>query len=338
MKSLNLSYGEISTLCLELSLFLHAGADISAALVLLAEECADTHLSKILLKMSQQIDNGLSLSTAMEEAKIFPHELWSMLRIAEKSGYSEKTLHYLSKYYEQRERMNHQLHSALLSPSILLLIMVIVIIVLLTQVLPIFNDVYASLGGQMSGIAGHLFHFGQLLNAILPFLSILLIAAAIGIFTFCSVETFRNRIFAFVFSKQNIYIKRAHFAQALSMTLSSGISHEEALESAALLLQDRRCENCKEFMIQGYSFAEALEKTELLPARECRLLSLGLSSGSEEYALAEIAQRMTQSAENELERCIGLVEPIMVISASILVGMILLTAMLPLARIMSAMG
>ncbi len=340
MKPLTLTFGEISTLCLELSLFLHAGADSSGALVLLAEDCEDKALKEQFLQMSSHMDEGLSLSSAMEQSQLFPKEVWTMLRVGEESGRSEEALTALHHYYEQRDHMEQQLRSALLYPSILMLVMLVVIVVLLTQVLPIFNDVYASLGGQMTGLAAGLLQLGQLINTVLPLILLLLIAAAVGILAVSTVESLRKRFFSLFHGRQSAAMNRARFAQALSMALSSGMPPEDALDSAALLLDDGldSIEVCRQNLQQGVSFAEALQKAKLLPAAECRLLALGFASGSGENAATEIARRMMQAAEDALERRMSLIEPIMVVSASILVGMILLTVMLPLTRIMSAIG
>ena len=338
MKPLTLTYGEISTLCLELSLFLHAGADSSGALVLLAEDCEDKALREQFLQMSQRMDEGMTLSAAMEQSALFPKDVWTMLRIGETCGRSEEALTALHRYYQQREQTEQQLRSALLYPSVLMLVMLAVIFVLLTQVLPVFNDVYASLGGQMNGIAGYLLRFGQLLNSALPLLLLLLAGLAAAVFAVSSVENLRKRFFALFLGKQDVTMSRARFAQALSMALSSGLSPEDALDCAAFLLEDTRCQNCRELMEQGLSFPDALRETQLLPAAECRLLALGFASGSGENAAAEISRRMTQAAESALERRMALIEPVMVVSASLLIGMILLCVMLPLTRIMSAIG
>jgi len=133
-------------------------------------------------------------------------------------------------------------------------------------------------------------------------------------------------------------MRQARFAQALSMTLSSGMNTEDALNTAALLLNDTLLQNCLDLMEQGVSFAESLQKSGLLPPAECRLLSLGMASGNTENVITEIARRMTQAAENALDERIAFIEPVMVVSSSLLVGLILLTVMLPLTRIMSTIG
>jgi len=341
MKTTTLSYRELSTFCLELSLFLHAGADSSSALVLLAEDCGSKEQQEAFLQMAERMDEGLSLSAAMEESALFPSDVRAMLRVGEESGRSEEALTALARYYEQRADIEQQLRSALLYPSVLMLLMLLVIVVLLTQVLPIFNDVYASLGGQMSGAAAGLLRLGQALNTALPLLLVLLALIAAGIFACASIESLRNRLLGLFKRRGSLALRmeRAHFAQALSMALSSGLTPDDALEAAAPLFDDPDAiERCRQQLQNGIAFADALKEASLLPAAESRLLALGFASGSSEQAAAEIARRLAQDAESALQQRVALVEPVMVVSASILVGAILLCVMLPLTRIMSAMG
>lgn len=348
MKNRRLSHDEISTLCLELALFLHAGADSGSGLVLLAEETDDPRLKATLSEMARQMDEGCSLAHVFEHSEAFPRDVWAMLWVGEKAGRSEEALRALAQYYDRRAQVDRHMRSALLYPSILLLIMLAVIVVLLTQVLPIFSDVYASLGGQLTGLAGGLLHLGQLLNTVLPLLCVILALLVILLVIFSVSQAFRGKLLAWWQKKRGDKglprkLAAARFAQALSMGLSSGLTAEDAVESAGTLLADqpaaaRRVQVCLDAIAGGDTFLSALKKAELLPAAECRLLELGLASGSGETAMAEIARRLDVDAEDALEQQLGRVEPTMVVVTSLLVGAILLSVMLPLANIMSAIG
>ena len=348
MKTRTLSHDEISTLCLELALFLHAGAESGSGLVLLAEETQETELRNILLQMARQVDGGAPLSQAIEDSGAFPRNVWAMLRVGEKTGRSEEALQSLAQYHDRRSQMDRHLRSALLYPSILLLIMLAVIVVLLAKVLPIFNDVYASLGGQLTGVAGGLLRLGQLLDTILPGLCVILALAVILLAVFSVSERFRARLLSLWRSgRGDIGLTRsmlsARFAQALSMALNSGMTAEEGLVSASILMEGqpaatRRIQVCVDKLSAGESLPRALRAAELLPAAECRLLELGFASGSGENAIREVARRLERDAEDALERRISQVEPAMVVITALLVGAILLSVMLPLTHIMAAIG
>lgn len=348
MNKQTLSYREISALCLELSLFLHAGADCSSGLVLLAEETQIPWLKQALLEMADRMDMDKPLSDAMEHSQLFPGDVYNMVRVGERTGRTEDALRSLSAFYDSRDAADRQLRSALLYPSVLMLVMLTVIIALLTKVLPIFNDVYASLGGQLTGLAGGLLRLGSWIDAALPVVCLLLAAAVGALIVFSCSQEVRTRLLAVLRKRGGSRgisrrMDTARFAQALSMALCSGLTAEEAIESAALLLEEQpdaaeRCRKCTERLANGEPFADVLRSAELLPAAECRLLTLGLASGSGEAAAEEIARRLERDAEEALEHRIGLVEPVMVVVTSLLVGMILLAVMLPLSNIMTAIG
>ena len=145
----NLSHEEIASLCLELSLLLHAGVGLSDALALLGEEAGRENRA-LLESMARRMDEGSTLAAAMREEGCFPAYVWGLVEVGERSGRTEEALAGLSRYYEERVRMDRRIRSALLYPAVMLGLMLVVIAVLLVKVLPIFDDVYASLGGQLS--------------------------------------------------------------------------------------------------------------------------------------------------------------------------------------------
>ena len=76
----------------------------------------------------------------------------------------------------------------------------------------------------------------------------------------------------------------------------------------------------------------------LLPPAQCQLLAIALRSGNGDQVMAQIARDMTEAAWNRLNKAIGRIEPILVLVSSLLVGLILLSVMLPLADILLVLG
>ena len=110
------------------------------------------------------------------------------------TGRQEEVLQALAVYYDEQERMLRQIKSALTYPSLLMVMMLMVIGVLLVKVLPVFDDVYASLGGSLTGMAGGLLCLGQGLKACLPILGVLLAAATVVVFLFSQHTAMRTRL------------------------------------------------------------------------------------------------------------------------------------------------
>ena len=68
------------------------------------------------------------------------------------------------------------------------------------------------------------------------------------------------------------------------------------------------------------------------------MLNLGMLGGNADQIMAEIAGDLMTEAQQSLEDAVSRIEPTMVLVSSLLVGLILLSVMLPLMDIMSTIG
>lgn len=345
MKRQELTSSQIADVCLELALLVHAGMTVADGLALMAEE---QKTQPWLEEAARQADSGESLAQIIRNSERFPAYVAGLLAVGEQTGRTEEALEALARYYTDRANMERKVRSALLYPAMLLLLMLVVIVVLLTKVLPVFDQVYGSLGGQLTGVAGGLLAAGYVLDQALPVLCVLLAVAVVFAAVFAAGGSVQKRVLAWwqrhwgdrgVSRKLNT----ARLAQALAMALRSGLPLEEALTLAAELLGDhapeaQRCRDCRERLEQGEDLATVLKEAEVLPAAECRLVALGSRSGSSDTVMEEVARRLTEESEYALHELLGRVEPTLVLGTALLVGVILLSVMLPLMNIMAALG
>ncbi len=338
-----ISNEEIASLCLELSLLLHAGVGTGDALSLLAEE---GDYKELLKELADAVDFGTPLSAAMKENGSFPVYVCGLIEVGERTGRTEEALSALSRYYEDRVRLSRRVRSALLYPAVMLALMLVVIGVLLVKVLPIFDDVYASLGGRLTGVAGGLLAIGRWVDGAMPVLWVLLAVLAAFAALFALSEGFRTAMLSRWRKNHgdkgiSRKLNTARLAQALSMGMASGLPLEEAVELSAGLLETGardRCLDCQKRLLDGEPLSKALRGSALLPVNQCRLLELGHRSGAGDKSMEKIAADLTEEGEAALDALVSRVEPALVLVCSVLVGLILLSVMLPLMHIMAAIG
>ena len=338
-----LSNDEIASLCLELSLLLHAGVGTGDALSLLAQE--EEHRG-MLSAMAEQVDGGKTLSTALRESGVFPVYVCGLVEVGERTGRTEEALAALSRYYEERVRIGRRVRSALLYPAVMLALMLVVIGVLLVKVLPIFDDVYASLGGRLTGVAAGLLNLGRWIEGAMPVLYLILAGLVLVVLVFGLVGPLRRGVVSLWQKTRgdrgvSRKLNNARLAQALAMGMASGLPVEEAVSLSANLMEGRarkRCQECGQRLEKGESLGAALRLSGLLPPRQSRLLELGQHSGAGDASMEKIARDLSEEGEAALDALVGRVEPALVLVCSVLVGLILLSVMLPLMHIMSAIG
>lgn len=342
---MHLTQSELSRLFRALAALLHAGISPAEGVYLLAQEETPA-VSRLLTDMGQQLDLGDSLSMAMERS--FPAWAQAMVTVGEETGRLEEALTFLADYCEEGVRSRRLLKQSLAYPLMLFALMLVVIGLLLTKVLPVFDQVYASLGTGLTGFAGGLLTLGQGLEKALPAL-----AAVLGLMlAFCAVyhfvkpiKSYVNQQFQKALGDRGILRKfnNARFARALAMGIGSGMTAEEALALAGRLLADLpgaagRCREAQQLLEEGQDLSKALEQTGLLPPARSRMLTIGLRSGNVDRILTDVADRMETDASQSLEDWLSRIEPALVLLSAALVGVILLSVMVPLLDILSVLG
>lgn len=339
---------ETAAFCEQLEWLVHSGIGLGEGLRLMAEDETDIWRKELYERIATSVEDGRSFSEALKDAGCFPTYACGSVGAGEATGRLEGALRALKRYYEEKERMNRSLRNALLQPSLLVILMMIVLGVLLMQVLPVFQSVYASLGGTMSGAAGVLFEIGLWLKEQIWLVYGVFFVAVCPVLLFAVCGPFRSRM-------TNLWkryagdrgvmrkVNDAAIARVMAMGLGSGMVLEDAMELAAEVTADvpkakERCIRCREQLISGEPLAEALKQSEVLPASACRLLAVGMQGGNGDAVMEEIAGKLSEEADTALTNQIEKAEPALVLSVSILVGVILLVVMLPLINIMEAIG
>jgi len=347
MRKVLLTDDEIADFCLSLSMLVHAGVDHADACVLLHGETPPSALRDLLRQMIAALDAGATLADAVRQTGAFPAGVSAMLHVGQITGRLEAALTALANYHTQRSRTQKRLRSALLYPSLLAFVMLCVIVVLLTQVLPIFQDVYAALGGSLTGLAGGLLQLGMWLHAAMPVLCVLLALVLLAVVVVALSSALRAGLvqaWTRRFGMRGISrrMAAARFVQALTMGIHSGLTPEGAVQAAAEILDGHplraNAQRCLAALDAGASLADALGMAELLPPAQVRLLSVGMRGGYTDAVLDEVARAVQQDADDALERRLSQIEPALVIACSVLVGVILLSVLLPLTRIMRVIG
>lgn len=344
---MKLTHSQIASLYRALALLLHAGISLADGVFLLREEETGT-MQDLLEALGSLMDGGTPLSEAMAQTKAFPACATGMVYVGEQTGRMEAVLESLARFYEQRSQNSRQVRQALTYPGLLLALMLVVIGVLLVQVLPVFDEVYSSLGSHLTGAAAGFLWLGRLLEQSLPVLFWLLaILVAAALLYGCHSDTRRkvNAWFCTRFGDRGVLRKfnNAQFAQALAMALGSGLPLEDALAHAGRLLADvpgarERCERCLLGLRGGKDLSHAMGDAAFLRPAQSRMLAIGLREGSGDRVMEEIARLLMEDAQETLEETVARIEPAMVLASSVLVGLILLSVMLPLMNIMAAMG
>lgn len=336
----------LSILCAELAEILGSGMTPGEGFLLIAEQEREPGLKEIYQSLYRETGEGGALAPAMEKAGAFPEYMLQMIRVAENTGALEKVMRELSGYYDRQARLKRALRSAVAYPALLFVIILAVFFVFLTEVLPVFSRVFAQIGAEMTPAAAVFLNIGQwLAGAKWWILGVLGLMALCGGVTYL-VPSLREKaggFFGGLFAgtKTGVKIRQARVASAMSLAVSGAADVSTAMELVAKFAEDFDKDGvvakCRDLVLGGMGLSEAVRETGLLPAVYCRMLAIGERAGALDEMTRETARRCSIDAEAAMDALTGRIEPAAVIILTLLVGLLLLSVMLPLIGVMSAL-
>ena len=137
-------------------------------------------------------------------------------------------------------------------------------------------------------------------------------------------------------------IAYSRFASALAIVSAGGIDVYTGLALASKLAGNKQMNEkiaqCKEYLLQGDDLPQAMKKAAIFQSRDIRVLQLGYRSGNADSVYEQISSHYEDDTISRLQKMIGSIEPTLVIIFSLMVGMILLSVIMPLIGIMSSIG
>jgi len=348
MKSKTLNNTYLSMLCSELAMLLDAGLTLSDSIQILQDDESSKDARELMNKLYDSLMMGNQFSLALKEAAVFPRYMVHMIEVGEKTGRLVQTLNALSEYYERQTRLAVTIKNSVLYPAVLLLLMIVVVLILIVQVLPIFNDIFSRLGTQMDPFAVRLMQFGGWLGNAAGGIAIIVGAVFLFLFIMWLIPGIRKAVsqaFANKWGSRGIFgkIASSRFIFAMTLGMASGLDTEESIGIASSVSGGSRAvdemhKKCMALLESGKTLSEALSGAGILSLQDSKMLSVGSVSGKADLAMSEIARRSDINVRDGIDRIVGRVEPTLVILSSVVVGIILLSVMLPLMGIMTSIG
>lgn len=345
-KSLKLK--EVTWFLSQLTTTQASGIPMFRSLAMIAKMRHGTLMGEKALRIQEATSEGLGLAQALE--KIMPELgtlIFALINAGEASGKMEDALRRSIALLEGRSRLRRKLRSAMTYPAMVVLVCVGLVTALLTVVVPKFKEIYASVGSQLPKIT-------QLVIALadrLPFVA-LLVAVVVG-----------SIFYLFWLGKQNqkvaLYIDRtklklpilgniiykaaiARVSQTLASLVSSGVSLLDSLslasKTAGTLTHSNALLDAKEKISDGSTLAFALSSTQAFPELMTQLVSVGEESGSLAEVLEKYSLEATEELESATDALTSLIEPLLMVFIGVVVAGFVVALYLPVINLGKILG
>lgn len=270
-----------------------------------------------------------------------------MVKIGETMGKLEEVMALLAKYYDRDHKVKESIRNVVLYPMLLFAMMGVLLLVMVAKILPVFQAVFHELDTKVSSTSAQMLKIGILLGkgmfvlVVVMFVVLLLLvgiyqikAGKVGLQKAANYIPYIRRI------KYKIGVSR--FVSSMSLMIQSGLSSEESLELAMDIVEhpvvNKRIFQCLKCMRDHRTLDESLRESKLITGMNGRMVSVGVKTGVLGAVFEKLDEKYDDEVNEVLQGVATIIEAVMVLSLSTMVGLILLSVMLPLISIISSIG
>lgn len=348
MKKNRLETQTIATFIRQLSLIIDSDLPVTTGLEVIRSKASNQTIISIIESVIKDLKEGYSISEGLTK---FEDELTlfvvNMIKLGEKSGSMSQVLTQVADTLEKEIEVKSKVRSALAYPIILSVLMLSVIVLLIVKVLPTFEEILTSLGGEMPAFTGFMISISSFLGQnIFIILGVLLLIVIIYMY-YRGTDKGRYQLdklkFHMPIQKHIVSaLMGAKFSRNLSILLKSGFSFSIALEMLKPIMNNRYMDELLDHAIdqlkEGETMADVMEDFNLFPGVMIHLFSVAQQTGHMDKMLEKIASEMEKEADARLDGVATVLEPFLMIVLSILVGIILVSVILPILNILNSIG
>jgi type IV pilus assembly protein PilC len=344
----NVKLKELAIVTRQLATMIDAGLPLLRSLVILGDQAENPELRRVLTGVRQAVEGGRSLSSAFAaEPRVFPPLMVNMTRAGEAGGFLDGAMRQVAETFEADVKLRAQIKSAMTYPVVVLIMAVLMCTGMLLFIVPIFEKMFADLGGTLPLPTRILVMISGAMQYLVP----AALAAGVGGTVWWRRHGHDQRVREVVdplklrlpvFGPLIAKIALARFSRNLSTLLTAGVPILTALDvvgqTTGSIVVGRALEDVRRSVAQGESVAGPLAEHDVFPAMVVQMIASGEETGALDHMLARIAISYDQEVEATTEALTSLIEPLMIALLGAVVGGMIVALYLPIFSVFELIG
>lgn len=347
-KSPQISVKVVSEFARELSVLVSTGTPLVDAIHSLEMQASSEKLQSVLERLRLRLEEGDSLSEAMElQSEVFGPIFCSLSAAGESGGNLDVMLNRVSKLLRQEAKIRANIAGAMMYPILLTAISIVVITVMIGLVLPRFAELFESLDSELPPTTEFLMLISTILRSywwgIIPG-----VVAAIGGLVFwirsdkgrSIVEA--NLLKVPVLGSTLSSIQTARIFRVLGLLVESKVPILESIEltrrSVSNTLYKDLLTTAEESVTIGEPVSTAFSTGNLIVPSAVEAVRNAEQSGRMGPVMIQLADYLDEENETVIKSISSLIEPIIMIGLGIMVAFIAISMFLPLFDLTASAG
>ena len=346
LTSPKMNYKDLIFFLTQLSTYIKSGIPLVDSIIILSKQTKNKSRKLLYQKLVFELNAGVSFSESLaKQGSVFPKLLINMVKTSELTGSLTDVLDDMAAYYKTSETNRKEIISAMTYPSVVMIFAMAILTFIILWVVPQFTDMYDTLGGELPWITTLIINISDFmqLNIIYIVLFIVLIITSIVIM-YKNITKFRYLIQWLamhipVVKDLIIYNELVMFTS----TFASLINHDVFITDSMEILGKISNNEIYKLLIKdavtnlsvGNGISIAFKDKWAFPATAYEMLVTGEKTGRMGQMMQNVATYYEEEQKSMIARMKSLIEPIMIVFIALMVGVILLSVLLPMFNMYS---
>lgn len=326
----------------QVSTYLKVGIPLADAIRILTKQFKNKKYKRILTQLNYDLTTGKSFSEALaNQENAFPSILINMVKTAEMTGELPETLDDMEEYFTEIEETRKAMVTAMMYPAIIFVIAIGVGTFIMLYVVPKFIEIYNTMeNAEIPGITLAVLALSNFLQKYIIYIGLaIVIILILCIYLYKNVQSFRKTVqWALmhlpVFGDVIIYKEVTTFTKTFSSLLSHNVFITDSME---ILNKVTNNEIYKELIYdainniaQGRSISSAFKDQWAFPVPAYEMIVTGERTGQLPEMMHKISLYYQDLHKNSVTRIKTFVEPALIIMLTAMVGVIVLSIVVPM--------
>jgi type IV pilus assembly protein PilC len=325
----------------DLAILLRSGVTLNEAIQLLRTQARTGTMKKLLDEATNDISHGTPLSTTLQKSSVRLRSVFiSMVKAGEVSGTLVNNLLFLADWLERNLQLRQEVKSVTLYPKIVFTAAIMLgtglAVFILPRLIPVFNGMKIELPLVTRAVLATAVFVKE--YSIWIILGLLVMFA---LFTAISKIKFTRRILQKIYLATPFFggLIRAYelalYSQLMHVLLKSGLTINESFDIASVESTNVPYQDSffflKERLIKGVSLSDSISDfPKLYPGNFVSIITVGEKTGTIEGSFENLATYYNKEINTKTKNLPTVLEPILLISIGIIVGVIALSIILPI--------
>jgi len=338
---------ELAVFTRQTSAMMDAGVSIVELLDDLSSQTSNRYFSKVLSEIKRDIQEGSNFSKALAKyPRVFSVLYIALVSAGEESGNLAEVMAKLASDLEDQITLISKVRQAVSYPAVVTLFFIAVLGFVFFFLLPKFQDIFSDFDAKLPAFTLIILGISKFLVSMLPFILIFLVALILFVFFLSKTPSGKEHIDKIklkvpVFGQLMLKVSLSRLAGSLATLLSGGVTIVTALNIVSKTAGNAVLENTvikvREGVVKGSLVGSELKKYRIFPVLFVRMVTVGEDTGKVDDMLNRVAKFFRDEVDATLNVLASILEPILIISLGVIVGIVVLAIYLPIFNLASAM-